>query len=248
EDTTPAQSEGEPDPEAVDRDDRSSSQRQHDALKTIARAILASGNLGQHRGLPVSVVVTTTLQDLENAVGHTDPAHGPSEVFVSGPPVVTGGGSLLPMHDLIRMAAHAYHYLAVFDESNGRPLYLGRTKRIATADQRIILHARDIGCTHPGCSKPGYLCQTHHRQEWAHGGSTDADQLTFACEPHHRLVGSGEMQWATTPAPAGHSTPGRTQWIPPKTTDSRQRPRINHYHHPNEYLAPQPNPPRRESG
>jgi hypothetical protein len=247
-DDTIRQVDGEPDPEAAQRDPRSGGQRQHDALKTVARAMLASGDLGQHRGIPVSVVATTTLQDLEDAVGSADPASGSDRLFVSGPPVVTGGGSLLPMHDLIRMAAHAYHYLAIFDDTDGRPLYLGRTKRIATADQRIILHARDIGCTHPGCTIPGYLCQTHHRDEWAHGGMTDADQLTFACEPHHRLIGSGDMQWATVPAPADHPTPGRTQWIPPKTVDPTQSPRINHFHHPSEYLAPQHRPPDDEPG
>jgi hypothetical protein len=240
------QVDGEPDPEAAQCDTRSTGQRQHDALKTVARAMLASGDLGQHRGLPVSVVATTSLQDLEDAVGQSDPASGCDRLLVSGPPVLTGGGSLLPMHDLIRMAAHAYHYLAIFDDTDGRPLYLGRTKRIATADQRIILHARDIGCTHPGCSKPGYLCEAHHRDEWADGGNTDADQLTFACGPHHRLIGNGDMQWATVPAPAGHPTPGRTQWIPPKTVDPTQAPRINHFHHPSEYLAPQHRPPRDE--
>jgi hypothetical protein len=242
------QVDGEPDPDAAQRDARSAGQRQHDALKTVVRAMLASGDLGQHRGLPVAVVATTSLQDLEDAVGQADPAGGSDRLLVSGPPVVTGGGSLLPMHDLIRMAAHAYHYLAIFDDSDGRPLYLGRTKRIASADQRIILHARDIGCTHPGCSKPGYLCQTHHRDEWAHGGATDADQLTFACEPHHRLIGSSDTQWSTVPAPADHPTPGRTQWIPPKIIDSKQTPRINHFHHPSEYLAPQHHPPDKQPG
>jgi hypothetical protein len=46
------------------------------------------------------------------------------------------------MRDLIRMAAGAIHYLAVFDDHTGRPLYLGRQQRIATADQRLICHAQ----------------------------------------------------------------------------------------------------------
>uniref|UniRef100_UPI00114CCC69 HNH endonuclease signature motif containing protein n=1 Tax=Nocardia altamirensis TaxID=472158 RepID=UPI00114CCC69 len=150
-----------------------------------------------------------------------------------------GGGSLLPIHDAIRMAAHARHYLALFDDTDGRPLYLGRAKRIATADQRIVLHAKDIGCTYPGCSKPGYLCQTHHRTDWAADGSTDADQLTFACEPHHKLATTG--RWTTTATPTHHHTPGRTQWTPPIHIDPQRKPRINHYHHPNEYLTPTDN-------
>jgi Domain of unknown function (DUF222) len=33
------------------------------------RALLASGKLGQHNGLPASIIVTTTLHDLETAAG-----------------------------------------------------------------------------------------------------------------------------------------------------------------------------------
>jgi len=83
----------------------------------------------------------------------------------------------LPVRDLIRAASHAHHYLSIF-EDDSRPLYLGRTKRIASADQRIVLHAKDRGCTHPGCHVPGYLCEVHHLTEWADGGDTDIDNLT----------------------------------------------------------------------
>lgn len=103
-----------PDEEAVRRDGRSQAQRNHDGLLAWLRALLASGELGQHNGLPVSIVVTTTLKDLEAAAGK---AH-------------TGGGSLVPMSDVIRMASHANHYLATFD--NGRPLALYHTKRFAS--------------------------------------------------------------------------------------------------------------------
>ncbi|RDI64142.1 uncharacterized protein DUF222 [Nocardia pseudobrasiliensis] len=167
---------------------------------------------------------------------------------VTGPPVATGGGALLSLGDALRLAAHAHHYLALFDDRDGRPLYLARTKRIATADQRIVLHARDIGCSFPGCAKPGYLCQTHHRNEWADGGHTDVDQLTFACEPHHRLVGRADTNWTTTATPPGHPCAGRTRWTPPTHIDPSRRPRINHYHHPHEYLTPAQRSERTRSG
>src|SRR6185312_11409067 len=51
------------------RDLRSEAQRQHDALTAALRALLASGNLGQHNGLPAAIVVTVRLQDLEAAAG-----------------------------------------------------------------------------------------------------------------------------------------------------------------------------------
>ncbi|NNH74045.1 DUF222 domain-containing protein [Nocardia uniformis] len=142
------------------------------------------------------------------------------------------------MRDLLRLAAHARHYLAIFDNDDGRPIYLGRSKRLGTADQRIVLHARDIGCTFPGCGKPGYLCQAHHRTEWHEGGHTDVDQLTLVCEPHHRLAGTTTADWSAIAAPPGHRRAGRTQWVPPAHYDLHRKPRLNHFHHPGEYLTP----------
>ncbi|CNI36228.1 Conserved protein of uncharacterised function%2C possible phage protein [Mycobacterium tuberculosis] len=58
-----------PDADAVRRDTRSQAQRHHDGLLAGLRGLLASGELGQHRGLPVTVVVSTTLKELEAATG-----------------------------------------------------------------------------------------------------------------------------------------------------------------------------------
>ena len=38
------------------------------------------------------------------------------------------------MSDVIRLASHAYHYLVVFNRHTEIPLYLGRTRRTASAD------------------------------------------------------------------------------------------------------------------
>ena len=56
---------GAPTQEAIDRDARSAGQRNHDALLAALRALLASGKLGQHNGLPASIIVTTTLAELK---------------------------------------------------------------------------------------------------------------------------------------------------------------------------------------
>ena len=48
---------------------RCPAQRNHDALAAMCRSALASGQLGSHHGLPVSIVVSTTLQELESAAG-----------------------------------------------------------------------------------------------------------------------------------------------------------------------------------
>ncbi len=202
----------EPADEAAGGDLRTPAQRQHDALNALVRGQLGDPKLGVHNGLPVAVIVSTTLQELTAGTGRA----------------VTGGGTLLPMRDLIRMAGHAYHYLAVFDEHSSRPLYLGRTRRVASADQRVVLYAKDRGCTHPGCDVPGYWCEVHHTDDWAAGGLTDADKLTLACKPNHKLVDDG---WRTRKLPDG-----RTEWIPPPHLDHGQ-PRTNSFHHPEKLLT-----------
>ena len=57
---------GEPGEDTARRDTRSQGQRNHDALKALARSALASGELGQHNGLPATIIVSTTLQELES--------------------------------------------------------------------------------------------------------------------------------------------------------------------------------------
>ncbi|ORA17751.1 hypothetical protein BST14_08145, partial [Mycobacterium arosiense ATCC BAA-1401 = DSM 45069] len=116
--------EGTPSEQAIERDSRSAAQRNHDGLNAALRGLLASGNLGQHNGLPASIVVTTTLAELEAAAGRG----------------LTGGGTLLPMSDVIRLARHAHHYLAIFNK--GKALALYHTKRLANPGQRIVLYAK----------------------------------------------------------------------------------------------------------
>ncbi len=202
---------GAPTQEAIDRDTRSAAQRNHDAVHTGARALLACGQLGQHNGLPASIIATTTLQELEAGAGTA----------------LTGGGTLLPMSDVIALARHAHHYLAIFDHGNAIGLY--HTKRLASPGQRIVLYAKDRGCSHPGCDVPGYLCEVHHVTDYATSRTTDINQLTFACATHHRLIKPGG--WTTR-----QHRNGRTQWLPPPHLD-RGQPRTNIIHHPERLLG-----------
>ncbi|WP_067969012.1 HNH endonuclease signature motif containing protein [Mycolicibacter icosiumassiliensis] len=208
---------GTPSQEQISADDRRPDQRTHDALLAAFRAVLACGDLGQLNGLPVTVIVTTTLAELHAATGHPPL----TDTKVTGK-AHTAGGSLLPMTDLLRMAEHAYHYLSVFD-GKGRALWLGRSKRLATGDQRIVLHARDRGCTRPGCTVSGYLSQAHHAEhDWADNGRTDIDALALACAPDNRMA--TKQNWITRLGPTG-----RVEWIPPPRLD-RGQPRTNPFH------------------
>ena len=157
----------------------------------MVRSVLMSGELGRHQGLPVTSW-PPELTDLQAKAGR---AH-------------TGGGSRLPMTDLIRMAAHAYNFLLVFDQAKPLQLYQGRSTRLATPAQRLVLYATERGCTRPGCDAPPYWCQVHHATDWATGGKTDIDDLTLACGPDNRLVEDGG--WKTR-----KRNDGTTEWIPP---------------------------------
>ncbi|QEN16170.1 HNH endonuclease signature motif containing protein [Mycolicibacterium sp. ELW1] len=214
-----------PSEQVAERDARSYAQRQHDALKALVRGQLGDPKFGQHNGLPVTVIATATVQDLQAQAGHA----------------VTASGTLLPIPDLIRMASHAYHYLALFDGVDGRGLWLGRTKRIATADQRIMLHAKCRGCTRPGCDAPGYHSGVHHAaQDWKSGGTTDVDDLTLACPPDNQLVETGG--WTTRQLPDGS-----TEWIPPPDLPML-RGGVNDYHHPERLLEGDSGPPSNDVG
>ena len=170
---------------------------------------MTAGKLGQHNGLPVSIVITATLKDLEAAAGKG----------------FTGGGAVVPMSDLIRMASHAHHYLALFDSA--KPLALYHTKRLASPAQRIMLYAKDRGCTKPGCNAPAYHSQVHHVRGWTTNRRTDIDELTLACGIDNRLVETG---WTTR-----KNANGDTEWLPPPHLD-RGQPRINTFHHPEKLL------------
>ena len=172
--------------------------------------MLASGKLGQHNGLPAAIIATTTLAELEAAAGQA----------------LTGGGTILPMSDVIRLARHAHHYLAIFD--NGKTLALYHTKRLASPAQRIVLYAKDRGCSAPGCTVGGYYSEVHHVTDWARCRCTAIDDLTFGCGPHHRLL--QPRGWTTR-----KNAHGDTEWIPPPHLQ-RGQPRTNTYWHPEKLL------------
>ncbi|WP_395311678.1 DUF222 domain-containing protein [Mycobacterium sp. AMU20-3851] len=206
---------------AAARDTRTKPQRLHDAFKAVLRNTMMSGQLGRHAGLPVTVVVSTTLAGLQNAAGL---AH-------------TSAGTMMPMRDLIRLAAHAHHYLLVYREHTAEPLYLARSKRLASSAQRLVMISRDRGCTMPGCPVAGGDCQgMHAEQDCEAGGHTDITGLGLGCGWDNRLA--YETGWDTS---IGED--GRVHWHPPPLLDVGQ-PTLNYFHHPEELLGASDKDPR----
>jgi hypothetical protein len=211
---------GTPSQAQIDNDHRTMAQRQHDALVAIGRIALMGGELGQLNGLPVSIIIRTTLQDLESKAGVG----------------TTGGGTMMPIADVIRLAGHANHYLAVFDRATGSALDLFRARRTASPAQRIMLVARDGGCTKPCCTVGAYGCQVHHAlADWIDGGNTNVDEMALACGPDNRMV-DGDGGYTTT-----INDRGEVEWIPPPHLDTGQA-RINYYHRPEALLRPPDDP------
>ncbi len=77
-------------------------------------------------GLPASIIVSTTLKDLAAAAGNA----------------LTGGGTILPMSDVVRLARHAHHYLAIFDQGKAVALY--HRKRLASPGRESSCTPRSV--------------------------------------------------------------------------------------------------------
>lgn len=105
-----------------------------------------------------------------------------------------------------------------FTDLDGRPLWMGRLRRHATAAQRLALTIRDRGCVL--CAAAVRRCEAHHLMPWeAPGrGPTDINNLALLCQRCHRDLHqrnhtltrrrqpSGTIIWVTRPA-LPHETP-----------------------------------------
>ena len=190
------------------RDDRSTAQRNHDALEAAFDFILAHHGLGRPDRVPAELVITVSDEDLARHAGVA----------------LTSTGTLIPVADLVELAAAsaATPYLAVFRHHTRETLYLGRGKnhRFASKAQRLALFARDRGCTAPGCDAPFARTQAHHSPDWHRGGRTDIDALGSACPRHNRWVGPSPGQWETDLLTSGPDA-GRMVWRPSRRPESR---------------------------
>ncbi len=198
---------------AQERDMRTVSQRMHDAVRDAAKLMLGSGELPSQAGVPATLLITARLDDLERKTGHVSTAHG----------------GLIPVRDVLRMAANAKLVPAVFD-TDGAPLWLGRANRLATLHQRHVLTIMDKGCVYPGCDVPATRCEVMHLHDWVNGGPTNIDNLALGCDYHHHRFGEWTLE----------RRHGRVWCTPPMCVDPFRRPRINSVFHDPELPIPPP--------
>ena len=186
-------------------DRRTAGQRRYDAFEDIGRRALRTGELPDCGGTPATVLITITLDELESRAGVATTAHG----------------GLISVPEALRLAGEAEIIPVVLTDTGG-VLGYGRARRVATAQQRLALAARDGGCSFPSCDRPAAWCQAHHVIPWIDGGPTDLDNLTLVCGFHHREF--AKRGWAC------RITDGVPHWIPPAWLDRDQRPRRNTAH------------------
>ncbi|WP_298446228.1 DUF222 domain-containing protein, partial [Gordonia sp. (in: high G+C Gram-positive bacteria)] len=182
---------------AAERDTRQLGRRQHDALSALPAWANAQFSFAKPENLRNQIVVTVTDEDLARQAGLA----------------WTTTGTRIPVSDLVKFAADAVPYLAVFAKASGQPLYLGRAHRLASRAQRLALFARDRGCTAPGCTRPFVQVQMQYMPDWQDGGPTDVDHLGGACGKHNRWNGKNPGEWESTVLTDGPDK-GRVGWRP----------------------------------
>jgi hypothetical protein len=128
-------------------------------------------------------------------------------------------GTIVPVATMRRLACDA-HILPVVLNGDGVALDVGRSRRLATADQRRALRAMYRTCGIGDCDVPFERCEIHHLEHWgAHQGPTDLDKLIPSCSRHHHLVHEGGWQLALDPV-----TRKLTITLPDGTLHRRSRP------------------------
>jgi Rieske Fe-S protein len=187
-------------------DDRSPVQRRHDALADALMRLLRSGTLPATGGVPVTIVARTSMTELQAGTGVA----------------TTGHGGQISISALLEMAAEA-HVISAVCTDTGCVLAYGRSRRLASPDQRLALLARDGGCCFPGCDRPGAWCEVHHVRPWIDDGMTDLANMCLLCRYHHRQFES--RGWTV------EMVDEVPQWIPPAWIDQDRRPIRNTAHH-----------------
>lgn len=126
----------------------------------------------------------------------------------------TDSGVPIPIETARRLACEAEIIPVVLDGA-GVVLDEGRSKRLATAEQRFAIEAMHATCSHPDCTVTIDDCRIHHVRPWERGGRTDLADLAPVCETHHHLVHEGG--WTLTMSPDRIATwtrpDGQVHWI-----------------------------------
>ncbi|MFP5023382.1 HNH endonuclease signature motif containing protein [Pseudonocardia phyllosphaerae] len=164
------------------RDERSVAERNGDGLVEIARRMLATDALGVEAGESVRLVVTSSLETLQQRTGAAELSFGDGKLSAA-----------VDAETALRLACDA-RVVPIVLATTGEPLFAGREIRLANRAQRRALAHRDGGCAFPGCDAPPQWCIAHHVRHWIDDGPTDVDNLVLLCSWHHRVIHHSEWE------------------------------------------------------
>ncbi|MEZ5115861.1 MAG: HNH endonuclease signature motif containing protein [Candidatus Nanopelagicales bacterium] len=177
-------------------------------------------------GVPAQVIVVVPAPDLGTVTAGLGGAAGPGGgaagpgVGAAGPgcglgppgsappggrrqgPVLLGNGhgpAPVSREQARRLACGDAEVRRLVTDADGVITELGRSRRVASRDQRRYLLLRDGGCRFAGCGMPADRCQPHHLLHWADGGGTDVATMACLCTHCHHLVHEGGFALAGDP-------------------------------------------------
>lgn len=166
-----------PDADPAERvaDDRTHSQKQHDAFATAIFRAAGSGALPTLGGASPTLVVSVRSAELETGRGfaHIDGCVEPVSLAVA------------------RQVACCGSVQRVISDDRGRVRAIETSDRIFNLPQRLAIALRDGECIIPGCHVPASWCEIHHVLEHSRGGPTGTDNGVPLCWHHQRTIDSG---------------------------------------------------------
>jgi hypothetical protein len=165
--------------EAIVNDSRTTEQLALDALVEMVR-IAGSADEGRvfaTRKPGVRVHVTVADLDRRSGAGHIE------------------GQSVSVSMATVERRACADGYLPILFDDCGRALDLGRTQRLFSEKQRIVLAAIWGGCAVAGCDRPASWTEAHHADEWDRdNGPTDVANGVLLCRHHHMWLHTNDWR------------------------------------------------------
>jgi hypothetical protein len=190
------------------KDPRTAGQRRHDALLDALTILHTHNQLPTAGGVAATIVITMTTEQYRTGQGLA----------------TTGHGTLIPASEAIRWAGGDLKLLAVVIDKLQGVTHYSDSHRLFTEHQRLILNARDGGCTFPHCTAPPGWTQVHHLRDYTNHPHTSVHDGVLVCGHDHReRIREG---WTAT------LINGRAAWTPPPWIDPNQKPQYNNTHRP----------------
>lgn len=192
----------------VAEETRSIPQMNADALAAICRHIIGCDE-GVVPAASTTVVVRMSLESLQAGIGvaEIDGIHQPIDASTA------------------RRVASSANIIPCVLGAESEVLDFGRTKRLFTAAQRLVLVERDGGCAF--CHLPPSMTEAHHIRWWMRdAGPTNLGNGILLCAACHHRIHADEWQIRIEPPPSGDVTGGTVYFIPPAHIDPGRTPRL----------------------